>query len=319
MHDQPCWLCGESPATIARTHTRRSKVSCPRCGEFSITFEATKACESYRARLGPRQKANCSGWLREHQGYEIYEEDLDRLFNLPTPSVQERADKLLKAIEKRIDVLGTGVTIHRQEPEDLELMAISYSVSPSELVYLTDQFLSLEKGYARAFTSSAARQFDVIVTAKGYAYLEELKRSSRDSVIGFCAMWFKPQLIRLWEEGIYPAIRASGYKPERIDRVEHNNKIDDEIIAMIRRSKFVIADFTGGRGGVYFEAGFARGLGKEVLWTVRSGRLHRIHFDNRQFNFIEWSFDNLAEFRSRLQNRIEATIGSGPLSPDVPA
>ena len=42
------------------------------------------------------------------------------------------------------------------------------------------------------------------------------------------------------------------------------NKIDDEIVAEIRRSKFIIADFShgsdGARGGVYFEAGFAHGL-----------------------------------------------------------
>lgn len=42
---------------------------------------------------------------------------------------------------------------------------------------------------------------------------------------------------------------------------EHSNKIDDEIIGEIRRSAFIVADFTGHRGGVYFEAGFAMGLG----------------------------------------------------------
>ena len=45
----------------------------------------------------------------------------------------------------------------------------------------------------------------------------------------------------------------------RIDRHEHVNKIDDEIIAEIRRARFVVADFThgdtGGRGSVYYEAG----------------------------------------------------------------
>ena len=124
-------------------------------------------------------------------------------------------------------------------------------------------------------------------------------------------MWFHEKLLPLWTKGIYKAISDAGYRPERIDRVEHNNKIDDQIIAMIRQSKFVIADFTGGRGGVYFEAGFALGLGIPVIWTVREKRLNRVHFDNRQYNFVTWT-DDVEDFRLRLQNRIEATIGPGP-------
>ena len=83
-------------------------------------------------------------------------------------------------------------------------------------------------------------------------------------------------------------------KPVRIDQQEHNNKIDDEIIAEIRRSRFVVADFTqgekGARGGVYYEAGFAQGLGIEVIFTCRKDVLDNndIHFDTRQYNHIGW-------------------------------
>ena len=95
----------------------------------------------------------------------------------------------------------------------------------------------------------------------------------------------------------------------RIDRHEHNNRIDDEIMAMIRRSKFIVADFTKERGGVYFEAGYALGLGLQVIWTCRKDALKEIHFDNRQYNFLTWTNNSLGDFAKRLQNRIEATIG----------
>jgi hypothetical protein len=62
---------------------------------------------------------------------------------------------------------------------------------------------------------------------------------------------------------------------------EHINKIGDEIISQIRRSKFLIADFTGHRGGVYFEAGLAMGLGLPVFWTCRRDDLDKLHFDIR--------------------------------------
>ena len=105
----------------------------------------------------------------------------------------------------------------------------------------------------------------------------------------------------------------AGYEPKRIDRHPHNQKIDDEIIAMIRRSKFVIADLTGQRGGVYFEAGFAMGLGREVIWTCCKDELdkHEIHFDTRQYYFVTWEPDKLSDFQERLHNRIEAIVGKG--------
>jgi hypothetical protein len=62
-------------------------------------------------------------------------------------------------------------------------------------------------------------------------------------------------------------------------RGEHINKMGDEIISQIRRSKFLIADFTGHRGKVYFEAGLAMGL--PVFWTCRRDDLDKLHFDMR--------------------------------------
>jgi nucleoside 2-deoxyribosyltransferase len=56
---------------------------------------------------------------------------------------------------------------------------------------------------------------------------------------------------------------------DQIDNVEHVNDINDEIIGQIRRSRFVVCDLTGYRGGVYFEAGFAYGLGLDVIYTCR--------------------------------------------------
>ena len=117
----------------------------------------------------------------------------------------------------------------------------------------------------------------------------------------------------LWNNGIESGILAAGYKPVRIDRVEHNNRIDDEIIAGIRRSKFLVADFTGQRGGVYFEAGFALGLSMPVIWLCKKSECdeNKIHFDIRQYNFILWEDDKLGDLKTALQNRIEATIGRG--------
>ena len=124
-------------------------------------------------------------------------------------------------------------------------------------------------------------------------------------------MSFHPDLNELFIGGLEPGVRAAGYEALRIDRTEHNNRIDDEIIAAIRQTKFLVADFTKNRGGVYYEAGFA---GHPVIWSVRKDHLRRVQFDTRQYNFIRWQADDLTGFAKLLQNRIEATIGKGPLT-----
>jgi hypothetical protein len=57
-------------------------------------------------------------------------------------------------------------------------------------------------------------------------------------------MWFDPEMAAAFADGVEPAVQANGFDAVRIDRREHNNKIDDEIIAEIRRSRFIVADFT---------------------------------------------------------------------------
>ncbi len=128
-------------------------------------------------------------------------------------------------------------------------------------------------------------------------------------------MWFDPSMDEVYREGIAPGVRDAGYEPLRIDNKDHNNRIDDELIAEIRRSRFVVADFTqgtlGARGGVYYEAGFAHGLNIPVIFTCRQDAIHLVHFDTRQYNHIAWGVPG--ELRRALMNRISATIGDGPL------
>ena len=76
--------------------------------------------------------------------------------------------------------------------------------------------------------------------------------------------------------------------PVRIDLLQHNEKICDKILAEIRSCQFIIADFTLQRAGVYFEAGFAMGLGRPVIWTCMEDDFENTHFDTRQYNHIVW-------------------------------
>jgi nucleoside 2-deoxyribosyltransferase len=67
-----------------------------------------------------------------------------------------------------------------------------------------------------------------------------------------------------------------------------------------------VADFTLHKAGVYFESGFALGLGIPVIWTCREDELVKTHFDTRQYNHVVWKDEQ--DLFEKLKRRIEATI-----------
>ena len=189
-----------------------------------------------------------------------------------------------------------------------EMLASTESVRPDEIYFLRRYLVQKE------WISFDRGAYTFVVTIPGYSHLAELQQHSVNSSQAFVAMWFDPMMDGAYEKGIAPGITSAGYKPMRIDRRDHNNKIDDEIIAEIRRSRFLVADFTqddsGARGGVYYEAGFAQGLNIPVIFTCREDAISKVHFDTRQYNHITWQEPE--DLKKRLADRIARTIGDGP-------
>jgi len=156
--------------------------------------------------------------------------------------------------------------------------------------------------------NSTMQELRKILTSRSWEIIGNLQNSAIDSKQAFVAMWFDSTMKDFYEKGIKPAVEEAGYIAVRIDLKEFNNKICDELIAEIKRSNFLIADFSGLRSGVFFEAGFAKGLGREVIFTVRKEDVEELkeHFDTRQYNHIV--YNSPEDLRKKLYNRIGATI-----------
>ncbi len=120
----------------------------------------------------------------------------------------------------------------------------------------------------------------------------------------FIAMSFAENM-EIARKSIEKAVKDSGYTPMLIDIKEHNNQIVPEIYKEINDCKFVVADLTGQRGGVYYEAGYAVAKNKELILCCKEGE--NPHFDVAQINTIFW--ENERDLKERLIKRIKATIG----------
>ena len=289
-------------------------VECPHCGSYIIPNSSM--LHYVFGEDTERDKYLVSCYLNEtkpeHDSYHpirLSSEVLKAIVKQIPKTVEEKTERLLQYISNRTGFFGDDVEV------DDEAIYSQRKGEASNLVQeLTD--LGVLKSHVYLGGNSVAS-----LTMKGYELIKDNQKTVQDDKC-FIAMWFDEQTNEAFEKCICPACIAAGYKPIRVDFEQYNGDITDKIIGSIRTTAFTIADFTGNRGGVYYESGFAKGLGKEVIMTCREDWFdgeegHKVHFDVNHINMILWNNDALDKFREELKNRITATIGPGSYSPRV--
>lgn len=239
--------------------------------------------------------------LYEESGREVWVENLDILLaSVVVPkNPMEKIDRILLHIAKNSMTVDTGV------PYDFSLFPIAYAQTENEL----GAFISMAANQAGYLTVGGIGD-PILLTMAGWRRVEELATVRRSSSQAFVAMSFKDDLTEVWTDAFYPALNQVGYDPLRVDTTPTNHKIDNKIVADIRKSGLVVADFTGQSNGVYFEAGFAEGLGIDVIYSVQETDITNLHFDTRQYNHIVWK--DLSDLKKQLIDRIEATLPNRP-------
>ncbi len=303
MPIDPCELCNNSSTTFDTATGDTLHQKCDSCGDF--IFSGT-ALAIVKLRKGAENKRRIKGWVLDQNRSGVVPAYIDSyvlksITDRPLPSVIERADRILQEAVSRIDGIIVNFNVN-----DERFIGASYSLDREELVFLTE--LLIDKGLV---VRQGERGGNYRVTHAGFAYhAENFMVKQNSSMMGFVAMSFAPEMEGVFSEGIRVGIMNAGYEAMRVDRHEHINKIDDEIISQINASKFVVADFTGHRGGVYFEAGYALGNDIPVFWTCCNTEMSDLHFDIRQYNCINWQTPK--ELSERLASRIEAVMGRGP-------
>ncbi len=295
-------------------------------GDYIITVPA-------KLMLDPMQdsvKARLTSWLVEQRmrGVDcpaITTDEVEYAKGRKLLAVHERAERLLRCLVEQSRRVGETLFIRAdiaeatgadRHPDSLfeRAMAWSESLDRSEVVYLASYLENRAWIESIHLARDSECPYGYKVTVAGYSHVADLYVNP-DSSQCFVAMWFDDSMTEAYEKGIRSGIESAGYVPMRIDRKEDLiDKIDDAIIAEIRRSRFLVADFThgeeGSRGGVYYEAGFAYGLSIPVIYTCRKDKIGELHFDTRQINHIVWQTPS--ELHEQLTSRILAVIGEGP-------
>lgn len=315
LQELGCPLCGQRDAQINELGVLDDvyRVDCPHCQTFKITDEAY---EWVRA-LPVEQKTllaayNCHHKLKEPKAIFTYLRDEPEEPNEQARVISEVVTTWwpIKNVWDRLDIVLLNIYFKagNKPAKVLQIPTNDYPFCFGEdgesAYYILDRLH--EAGVIKILNPNEGSPRRVQLTLAGHRKVHDLLRGivQKESKKVFIAMSFDPSLNTLYDSAIKPAIEACGYDSFRIDRTEHNEKICDKIEAAIRRSRFIVADFTQNKHGVYYEAGLARGLGLQIIWCVKETEIDALHFDTRQYNHIAWK--NEGELRQRLEDRIRA-------------
>jgi hypothetical protein len=306
-----CLLCRAAAWFLPEVGDTIHRGSCKTCGKYEVAWEVGGALQS--SRRAPDLPLLSSYVRRTYDAGGIARITKDNLRTVVDSvralSVSTKIRLTLEAVARHTRVPGDWLQCGHGADFTLLLQRRAGASGDVELDYLLDALVAANELLKGKKTELPTGDWCVIgspisVSPRGWAALES---TGAFGVPGysFVAMSFSADLNGAYTEGIHPALETDcGLIPRRVDRIEHVDSIDDRIVMELRRSQSVVADFTGHRAGVYFEAGFALGLGRPVIWTCRRDDMHGLHFDTRQYNFIAW--ESPSGLREALTRRLRA-------------
>jgi hypothetical protein len=327
----PCPIC-ESPAAEVWTQTYQDLVSdghtvgCDVCGQFRVAWGRNQSPPAdYFAERG-RLRGVLHKWASLNTG-RLFRPDI-------TPETwksiieaggapadhSERVDLLVQTVARLAPAYGS------------ETPLVPVRVWAARLYVLADsEFRTIQTDYESLVhlrDDPTGRGIGLRMRKDGWAHHRRLGESRADSRRIFLASWAGMDSVLL--PFFLKAAEATGLEPVVGTKLAGpKGNVNDQIAAAIRGARLVVADFTGDRGGVYFEAGFAIGLGVPVVFSssevMHSARVDpeiadwdgamtpafkrvlwkdRLHFDTNHFPHLWWK--DGSDFAEKVADRIRA-------------
>jgi nucleoside 2-deoxyribosyltransferase len=295
-------------------------VDCEVCGRYRVRSEVA---EDYLAegmgKLTPVQRSALSHLVRRYeverkQGREPmffnhgwYERVSAEELKLPSPALQ--AINLIRWIGDQLARTGEPVS---EAPS--YLYAEVGAPNPQQLAKLSEQLVDQQLLFgivSRTLSNSVSiKQIDL--TLAGWNRYEDERRGRLAANYGFVAMKFgEHDLETLLREHVAPAIESSlAYKLVDMRAAASVGIIDNIMREKIRDAAFVLVDLTHDNPGAYWEAGYAEGLGKPVLYICEDSKFKRngTHFDTNHLTTVMWDVARPEAFVEELLATLKRSL-----------
>lgn len=310
-----CPVCNTDAQMMAIPAYGAQRVRCPVCGEFGITDDAItdKIGPDWNEKWTPVRRAALAHALRlrlnipihQGSGLPLLDRALLQMFEkeglaLPTPIEQARNIVRFIGDHQR----ATGGLLESLPPE---FCAIVGSENPEAAVQIIQD---LRSGDQVDFSARPITGLDAVTRARltlaGWAEWQEIHKGRRAARDGFIAMQFNDaHLDDFVSKVVQPCVlEALGVRANRLDSSEivTAGVIDNIMREAIQNAAFVLVDLSHGNRGAYWEAGYAEGLGKPVIYLCEKAAFESVkpHFDVNHCTIVMWEQSNPEPFKLLL-------------------
>ena len=254
----------------------------------------------------PTKNENRIDYVKRHclTGEKVKE--IEKNETLPKPP--EQLNNLILSIGKETETSEDKKPFHLRT-----LTAIIGSINSNTTLKLLNYAKELK--LISYQNSQVSETIEAELTMPGWQRYGELTQNTADNKNVFMAMQFGDKDIdQFYEDHLKPLINKMGFTLNKLEAIA-GDTIDNQIRVAIRDARFIIADISRGNKGAYFEAGYAEGLGKTVIYTCdkktfeeKDDRHIKPHFDINHMPIYVWDLDDINGKTKTELNGIKASI-----------
>lgn len=313
MTGEVCPICrsmdGREPTIVPIPGFDRSRVSCSACGEFIIS--RTAMVDGHRSSDEQARALSHDLRWKTELGSEpplLMTNNIEiALKSASLPSIPEQVDNVLAYLALKLRHAGRAY----------KSIDPAFTSAAGAIDMVAARSLAKEMvrgGYLSGTDASTLGGPDVIQispTLHGWVRAGELAKGRTSEPFAFMAMKYGDEELETCVANIFrPAVEETGNRLEILRDRPTAGLIDNYLRSRLRLARFVIADLTHANNGAYWEAGFAEGLGKPVIYTCEKSVFdhQKTHFDTNHSQTIVWDASVPDETKSQLVACIQNTF-----------
>lgn len=311
-----CVVCKSASCMLVGSVGLKTRYECEICGRYDASSSVLEdGLDTQHDRLTSIQRAVLSHRIREANDvrnvtpllttYEV--EDIIANGRLPSPIQQ--AISIIRFVGDR--VAASGIPVNHLPPY---FHAAVGSPNRNSAMSIARQLV--HTGSLKAIEAGEMQSPDQIIqvdlTLKGWERYEAERHGQLSGNYGFIALKFgDPVLDPFVKDIIKPAISALGFELVDMRDAAEAGVIDNVMRARIRDSAFVLVDLTHANEGAYWEAGYAEGLGKPVLYLCNRQVFDETgtHFDTNHCTTVLWDAATPEPFTEELKATLRRSLG----------
>jgi predicted RNA-binding Zn-ribbon protein involved in translation (DUF1610 family) len=324
MAESDCPICNEKLSTDAKgnPHKDAKDFDCPNCGNFSLS--GSLVTQMHNSPYDERGRAVLSHAIRKadrDSGRPLFTTYFagDVVKQNYLPGIEEQIENLILYVGDSVPEAGATTALGASTTR-----AVLGCMRENASGWIIKQAFDagLVQGNAHRSYSTEFSLLDATLSLSGWREYSKLLSSGTRSKRAFMAMKFgDAELDRVFFDYFKPACDLAGFELLKLDEQPRAGLIDDRLRVDIKRSRFLVADLSHANNGAYWEAGYAEGLGRPVIYTCPKDVFDdvntRPHFDTNHHLTITWDPTNPVDAARQLTAVIRVTLpGEAKLSDD---